>query len=327
MEKEITIQNTADQVALAGTLTTPDNVTPAVLVILLHGTGGHTRDQVINTPLGPLPMFKLLSDYFVKSGIAVLRYDKRGAGKSSGLPFPQAVTGDYARDAAAVIRFAKQQKDIPFKSLGLVGHSEGCTLAAMAAAETNAVDFLALLAPPAERGDVIWLKQQKSITRQQGAPENVIALLDLFNQKAIETLAGHANDDEIMRILNEFIKNMREVDRQTLGIPPEGLPKEAFGELLAPRFRDFITVDPQEYYRKLSIPILAVYGAQDVHVLPAENATAIRRALMANGNSRFSVEEIPGLNHFFFAEGGAAGQPFPIKHAEIVANWIKGLMH
>jgi uncharacterized protein len=332
MEKEIRIENQADHITLAGTLTSPDDVIPSTLVILLHGTGGHTSDQLINTPNGPLQMFKLLSDYLVSAGIAVLRYDKRGAGKSTGLPYPKAIYQDYERDAVCAIQYARQQTDVPFQKLGLVGHSEGCTVAIMVEAEARAVDFIALLAPPGKRGDIVWREQSKLMAAQQGAPENVLDLLDAFNQKAVETLSTGAGEDDVMRILNDYIKHMPAEDQQTLGVPEEGLPKEGFAELLAPCFRDFITIDPQDYYRKISVPILAVYGSKDIHVPPAENAAVIRQALASNSNHQFTVREVLGLNHFFFAEPKPGeAKPvdgeniFPIDHAEIVADWIKGL--
>ena len=68
------------ELTLSGTLTLPITTGPFPAVILIHGSSALDRDETI---LGHKP-FLVLSDHFTRHGIAVLRFDKRGVGKSTG---------------------------------------------------------------------------------------------------------------------------------------------------------------------------------------------------------------------------------------------------
>ena len=79
---EVTIQNAAAGVQLAGTLTTPKGGEAYPVVILITGSGQQDRNESI---AGHKP-FLVLADYLTRRGIAVLRLDDRGVGGSTGNP-------------------------------------------------------------------------------------------------------------------------------------------------------------------------------------------------------------------------------------------------
>jgi pimeloyl-ACP methyl ester carboxylesterase len=78
--EEVIITLKKDNITLSGTLSKPygDRHHPAI--ILISGSGPNDRDETI---FGHKP-FLVLSDFLTRNGFAVIRYDKRGVGKSTG---------------------------------------------------------------------------------------------------------------------------------------------------------------------------------------------------------------------------------------------------
>jgi predicted acyl esterase len=119
-EKEVTIKTSDEKVKLSGTLTIPEGKGPFPAVVLISGSGPQDRNEEL---MGHKP-FLVLADYLSRNGIAVLRYDDRGVGKSTG-NFAKATSFDFAEDAEAVWNFLSRQKKIDKTKVGLLGHSEG----------------------------------------------------------------------------------------------------------------------------------------------------------------------------------------------------------
>src|SRR5208337_4610620 len=119
-EEEVQFDNPRAKVKLAGTLTRPKGPGPLPAVLLVAGSGPIGRDESV---FGHRP-FLVLSDYLTRRGLAVLRYDKRRVGKSTG-DLEKATTLDLADDAVAGIEFLKGRSDIDPKRIGAIGHSEG----------------------------------------------------------------------------------------------------------------------------------------------------------------------------------------------------------
>ena len=101
------------------------------VVIMIGGSGRHNRDKDI---FGHKP-FLVIADYFAKNGIATLRYDDRGIGYSTG-EGDNVTTYTKMKDALAGIEYLK--KTHKFGKIGVLGHSEGGTIAFMIAAREKA---------------------------------------------------------------------------------------------------------------------------------------------------------------------------------------------
>ena len=104
--EEVTYENREAGVKLSGTLTLPDSRGAYPAVILLSGSGPNDRDASYD---GHKP-FRVLAEYLTPLGIAVLRYDERGVGASTG-DFPTAFE-DYAADALAGVAYLKSRPEI-----------------------------------------------------------------------------------------------------------------------------------------------------------------------------------------------------------------------
>lgn len=124
VEEEVVFENTKANLVLAGTFTRPLGSEKFPVVILISGSGRHDRDGSIPTH----KPFLVLSDYLTRKGIAVLRFDDRGFGESTG-GFSKATTADFAQDVLSAVSYLKSRKDIDLKKNGLIGHSEGGIIA------------------------------------------------------------------------------------------------------------------------------------------------------------------------------------------------------
>ena len=154
-----------DGIAFGGTLAMPAACDPAATpaVVLVSGSGQQDRDETL---MEHRP-FAVLSDILARNGIASLRYDDRGCGSSEG-DFAQATTLDFADDARAALRCLR---DRGFGPAGIIGHSEGGTIAfILAADQEGGPDFIVSLAGMVDRGDSTLLRQMSLMAELQGVP-------------------------------------------------------------------------------------------------------------------------------------------------------------
>ncbi len=156
-------------VELAGTFTKPEKNSPVPAVLLISGAGPQDRDE---TMAGHKP-FLVLSDYLTRRGIAVLRADDRGVGKSTG-NFKGATTKDFASDAEAGFHYLLTRSDVDHKHVGLIGHGEGAIAAAMVASSNPQVSFLVLLNGTAVPGQDVLLAQTARAETAAGVPEEQV---------------------------------------------------------------------------------------------------------------------------------------------------------
>lgn len=157
--EEVTFQNTKAGATLAGTLTIPANGSKYVL-LMVTGSGAQNRDEEV---FGHKP-FAVIADRLARAGIATLRYDDRATGKSVGGKDPNVTTLDFAADAEAGIEWLRAQKR--FKKVGIIGHSEGGTIAFMLASQKK-LDFIVSLAGTSVKGDSVLLAQTKAMAGPQ----------------------------------------------------------------------------------------------------------------------------------------------------------------
>jgi uncharacterized protein len=135
----------ADGTKLAGTVTVPDRARGRLpAIVLVHGSGAMDRNETI----GPNPVFLQLSNALSNAGYVVLRYDKRGIGKSGGNA-ATTTRDDLLQDVRASIAFARTLRSVDARRIYLLGHSEGGELVPTVAAGNPMVAGIILMAPPA----------------------------------------------------------------------------------------------------------------------------------------------------------------------------------
>lgn len=169
--QEVSFENKAAGAVLSGTLTWPegyDGKKPVPVVIMVSGSGLQNRDEEV---FGHKP-FLVLADRLARNGIASLRYDDRGTGKSTG-DASKATTSDFMKDAAAGLELLRSM-DGKFSRVGVIGHSEGGLIAFMLAAD-GMTDFIVSLAGTGVKGDTIIAGQSNDALRRTGRPADVTA--------------------------------------------------------------------------------------------------------------------------------------------------------
>ena len=171
MTEEVTFRNNTDGATLAGTLTWPvgydkQSKQKPVVVLLVSGSGQQNRDE----ELFEHKPFLVIADYLARQGIATLRYDDRATGASVGGEVKNATTEDFARDAAAGLDFLRSRN--AFSKIGLLGHSEGGSIAFMLAAKKR-TDFIVTLSGPGVKGDTLLAAQSNRILSLSGMPANM----------------------------------------------------------------------------------------------------------------------------------------------------------
>jgi uncharacterized protein len=296
-EEEVTVLNKDANVTLAGTFTYPEKGDNFPAVVLITGSGPQDRDEAL---LGHKP-FLVLSDYLTRHGIAVLRFDDRGIGKSTG-NFGSATTKDFATDALACIEYLKTRKEVDKKHIGLLGHSEGGIIAPMAAMQSKDVSFIVMMAGTGINGEKILELQSKLIAKAEGESDENINKMMKFNIKlykiAMQEEDSSKASAQMHKVLDDFYSSISDSAKNLPENSKEGLYAQT-KSLLSPWFRFFLSYEPKESLSKLKIPVLAINGEKDLQVPPKENLAAIERALKKAGNIHYKVMEFPKLNHLF----------------------------
>lgn len=169
--EEVTFINATDKATLVGTLSYPTDYKKGKppVVLMVTGSGQENRDEEI---FGHKP-FLVIADYLARHGVASLRYDDRGFGKSTGGDVKHATTADFARDAASGIEFLHTLKS--FSKVGVLGHSEGGSIAFMLGAKGK-VDFVISMAGIGVRGDTALTAQANRLLELSGQPMRLSTL-------------------------------------------------------------------------------------------------------------------------------------------------------
>lgn len=323
--EEVVVINQKANVRLAGTLTLPRGKPPFPAVIMLTGSGAQNRDEEL---FGHKP-FLVLADYLTRRGFATLRMDDRGVGGSTG-DMSQVTTLDFVQDALAAVAYLGTRREIDSKRIGLLGHSEGALVATIAAAQSQKVAFIVLLAGTAVPGEQILFRQAELIARKSGVPDNLIERNRQLQARVFEILRRESDNEKAAQQIAEAL--LANLTRGEVS-PQQRQSMEAQARTYTrPWFRTFIALDPAVYLRKVRCPVLALWGANDLQVDPDQNMPVMEKALRAAGNKQFTLRKLPGLNHLFQksssglpTEYGKIEETFNPDALKIIGDWLQAV--
>ena len=164
----------------------------------MSGSGPQDRNEEIvrHKP------FLVIADYLTRHGIAVLRYDDRGFGESTG-NFATATTSDFASDATAVVDYLMQRPEVDARRVGVIGHSEGGLVAPMVAVGRPTLDFIVLMAGPGLRGDSILMLQSDLILEASGVDKTQRQQAAAINRQIYDLVLEHKPIEEIKALLSQ----------------------------------------------------------------------------------------------------------------------------
>jgi pimeloyl-ACP methyl ester carboxylesterase len=327
-EIEVAYENTAAGVKIAGTLTVPRTAGPHPAVLLITGSGAQDRDETI---FNHKP-FLVLADYLTRREIAVLRVDDRGVGGST-TAATEATTADLAEDVRSGIEFLKSRPEIDAAHIGLIGHSEGGTIAPLVASQSADVAFIVMLAGSAVTGEEVLYQQGAALLKAAGASDKVLAAQRELQSRMFTVVKATPDVQEAVEKMKasiaEFIDSLDDETRNGLGGDVKATVAAQAPRVAGNWFRFLLTYDPRSSLEKTRCPVLALNGQRDLQVLPQENLAIIREALTAGGNADFEIHELPRLNHLFqtsttgqVAEYGQIEETFAPSALEVIGNWI-----
>lgn len=259
--------------AFNGTLVLPKDYTKKTpIVLLVTGSGQQNRDEEIfdHKP------FAVIADNLARHGIASLRYDDRGWGDKS-VKFSDFTTDDFKLDAEAGVRFLRSR----FGKVGVLGHSEGGTIALMLAAE-HKVDFAISLAGMFVSGRETLLQQNRQNLSSVGLPAETVnkycAIVDKIFTSLMEGKKWEEiNLDDVPATFKPMVESYRE-------------------QLSTPYMQHILKLDVSKQLPLVKCPVLALNGKKDMQVDCETNVKALEKGLVG---CKHEIYEMDDLNHLF----------------------------
>lgn len=323
---EISYLNPIDNIKLAGTITIPkvDKRIPAVL--LIQGSGPHDRNEEV---YGHKP-FETIADYLSSKGIAVLRMDRRGCGKSGGI-YSDLDLDNYIQDAIYGVDFLKSYPNIDTNRIGLIGHSLGGLIAALVSGKTNDVAFIISCAGPGIWGKDIVFSQNKLWAELSGAQakdiENIKTLSYRWYELVTQDYVKQEETDEFTQLYIRLSEYMSD-DLRPIFFP--GPADKALMYFRSPQYKDALQIDPLTAWKNVRCSVLAINGSKDYQVASKDNLDRIRKGLEEGGNTRFQMVELKNHNHMFQrTENGNPTEVPKLKESfspivlDLMVNWIE----
>jgi pimeloyl-ACP methyl ester carboxylesterase len=329
ISEDVTFKNEKADITLAGTLTVPEGNGPFPAVIMITGSGSQNRNEEL---MGHEP-FLVIADYLSRNGIAVLRYDDRGVGKSQNTSSPS-TSADFATDAESAFNYLKTNTRIDPKRIGLAGHSEGGIIASMTASANKGIGFVISLAGPGVTGEKILYKQNYDLSKASGMEEKELKAAISMSRKMYSVVKKERDNkkatDELTAILKKAMIKQKSSPEE-IKTALEGFPASA-AALTSPWYRSFLVTDPADYWKKVTCPVLALNGEKDLQVAADINLPAIEKSLKSGGNNAVKTIKFPELNHLFQhcktglpSEYGEIEETISPEVLKAMSDWIHGL--
>jgi uncharacterized protein len=322
----VSFTSAADGTRLEGTLTTPGGAGPFPAVLLLSGAGAQDRDYTV---FGHR-FFLVLADHLARRGIAVLRVDDRGAGRSAGNS-TQATIAEAIGDVQAAVSLLRAHPSVKADRVGLIAHSEGGRVAPVAVGRSEGIAFLVMLAPPAVSAEELIARQATDAGADPATMAEAALLLMIRQrvqdepdvERALARVVGGL-DDWMMSLPQDQARVMRAVSGRE---PFRQRLAQLVTALATPWNRSLFALDPAPPLKVLDVPVLALYGDRDRQAPPVQNVPVLERHWASHRDA--TVRVLPGLNHFFqHAETGLPteipqiGETLAPSALEAIADWI-----
>ena len=309
--EEVTFKN--GDLQLSGLLIKPaeEGIFPAV--VILHGSGPESLSD---------PAYKIAANTLVRSGFAVLMYDKRGVGNSGGT-FENALYGDFIGDAIAAVRYLRNRNDIDWNRVGLFGNSESGWFTPEIAFRADNIAFIFnRVGPPLPWIDTVLWEVRNEFLDAGVAESDLDELLDITKRRWSyyqatgfdPTLAESPERDAI----NAELQILRDV------VP---LAKKVLPEQLRPYDRKFYSgfainslYDPGPYLEEIDVPVYYVFGETDVNV-PTEQSVAFIEELREEHGKNVDYIVLEGVGHPLMHWTGVLTGGYLPEYLEIVESW------
>ncbi len=310
--EEVAFQS--DEERLAGRMLLPAGKGPHPAIVLIHGLGRFTRNMV---PFA-------IGDLLASRGIAVLAYDKRGVGQSSGEDRIQSRVSVVA-DVLAAAEFLSGRPDIDPDRIGLFGISQGAGVAPIAAAQSDQIAFIVSVALQGLTG------------RERFPPERLIPdLVERLQAQGFgnEEIAEATALGELDLAYSETGQGWDDLERAIAAASSQPWFRLTWIEYLGAsspehfywrRYEGGPRAEPVEALREVDCPVLAIWGENDAEFPPAQHRPPVELALEEGGNSDYTLRVFPNANHpvFELPPGGLIRTTgFAEGYFNTIAEWV-----
>lgn len=307
-EKHEYVRFSSGDVRLGGTLISPLTPGKHPAMILVHGSGAENREYM-------LPFARFL----IRHGMAVLAYDKRGVGESTG-DWNTASFDDLAADVVAAFEYLKSRIDIDAAQIGVLGVSQAGWIMPIAAARARDLAFLISISGAGVPVAETTIDQARNEMAAGGMPAQAV-------EQIVELMRRQYHFAETGQGWERYAALRETLAARMGGAPPAsfpGTPGHPYWQVI----RRLYLYDPAPTLRQLRVPTLAIFGELDNNIVADKNKDAWEAALKAAGNLDYSLHVLPKANHLQFeAKVGsnaemASLQRFVPAYFETVHDWL-----
>ena len=327
----VSFKSADGKITFAGILTKPKGNKNAPAVVIISGSYQQDRDG----NMAGHPIFAQIAEYLSANGVAVLRLDDRGTGKTTGA-YETATTEDFADDALNAVQFLKGFEDIDPKRIGLLGHSEGAAAATIAAGKSRDVKFIVSIAGLAMSGYESLIRQNEDLVNSSQLSEVDKKRSNEINEMMFKVAYKYAKSDSLENMLNKTYAGWKLKDDayfKTLNIPYDHFRFPIYSYVhtaTGPWYRYFVRYNAAEMLKKVNVPILALNGDKDIMVDAEANLANWKNYSAAGGNRKVRTVMLSGLNHLFLpcqtctlAEYRTIKADFSSRALEIITRWVQ----
>lgn len=284
-EEEVVFKNPGARLNLAGTFTVPAGKGPFPAVVLVNDIGAQDRDGTN----GNYHMMAALADYLTRRGVAVLRYDDRGVGKSGGNT-ATTTTAALVGDVQAAINFLRSRLEVNISRIGVVGHGEGANVALLVAGKPLPPAFVVSLAGYGLTGERTLLQQL--VARQKARKLDPVAIQASFERQ--RTMYEIIRQTDVAQA-QAIVSNMLQQDQPNLDA---AAAQAQAAQLLTPWHNHFLSFDPIAELDQVRCPVLLLSGTDDQDAPADLHLEALEKELKSVNSGTVS-KRLPGVNHLF----------------------------
>jgi hypothetical protein len=308
--RQETVRFSRGAVTLAGIVTFPATAPPHPALVLVHGSGPQPRDHAV---------LRWIADWFALQGLAVLAYDKRGVGESTG-DWTEASLEDLAGDALAAVAHLQGRPEIRPDGVGLWGISQGGWIATLAAAHSRDVAFIILVSGPGVSVAQQDVDRIEGTLRAGGFSAGEAQAAAAHQRLFYDVLSGSAAWEELEASM--------QTARHARWAAHVALPTRERFDLRTPFLRPFFGYDPAPDLERVTCPVLALFGGRDLIVPPERNIARMEQALRRGANADYTIEVFPTGDHVLTATKTGALQEIPFNrelapgYLETVRQWL-----
>lgn len=306
---------TSGPVRLSGTLIKPsrEGVFPAIVVML--GSGPEKTSGL---------SYRLSANTLVRSGLAVLLYDKRGVGRSGG-DFDSALYRDFVADAVAAVRYLAGREDIDPGRIGLMGNSESGWFTPEIAHVTGQVAFIFnRVGPPLSWIDTVIWETRNDFLADGVREEDLDSLLAVTRRRWNYYIAAGRDPEQVMTPERDAINAELARLRATVPLADELLPEALipYDEKIYADAASDLGYDPGPYLRSIDVPMIYVFGENDINV-PTARSVDFLESLRAEHGKEIDIVVYEDVGHTLATWKGPFTAGFTPGYVDLIGSWAR----